>query len=735
MSFGKKSWLSISGLLICLSATAQKKQYTMAEATNGITTTLAPKGLRKTAWRPESHLFFYYTENGINVYDAQKKNAATDMHQEPQLMASANARTITWLTPELYFWMKNDTVVFESSRMLNDNVSRAEINERALRSGSQNIHVHDNHKQVVFTRDNNLFLSRENEQVVAVTSDNNPDIINGQAVHRNEFGITEGIFISPKGNAIAYYRMDQTMVADYPVINWSQVPAKNENVKYPMAGGKSHEVTVRVYNPETKQTIELQTGEHKDHYLTCVTWSPDEKYIYVAILNRGQNHLWLNQYSAKTGKKLQTIFEETDPKYVEPQHALTFLPGSNDRFVWWSQRDGYMHLYLCDLATNKMRCLTQGRYVVNELLGFNARRREVLFTSAKEDPREKHGYAVNWETGTMRRLDSEPGTHNFIASDDGEYLYDVLTAGPTFEHEEMHNGGKIRAIVAGTPAVAKKSMIRSVDGQVVKVLLDAPNPLADYDRPEIRNVALNANDGTPLYGKLILPVNFDPSKKYPVIVYLYNGPHVQLVKNGFPESGNLWYEYLAQHGYVVWTMDGRGSSNRGLKFEQAIFRKLGTLEMDDHLVGVNYLKSLPFVDGKRLGIHGWSYGGFMTTSMMLRHPGVFKCAVAGGPVIDWSMYEIMYGERYMDTPQENPKGYADANLLTKVKNLKGKLLMIHGAQDATVVWQHSINFIKKSVDENVQVDYFVYPGYEHNVRGKDRVHLMQKITDYFDQNL
>ncbi|MCS3868192.1 dipeptidyl aminopeptidase/acylaminoacyl peptidase [Chryseobacterium ginsenosidimutans] len=192
---------------------------------------------------------------------------------------------------------------------------------------------------------------------------------------------------------------------------------------------------------------------------------------------------------------------------------------------------------------------------------------------------------------------------------------------------------------------------------------------------------------------------------------------------------------MAQNGYIIFTMDGRGSSNRGMKFEQAVFRNLGTTEINDQMKGVEYLQSLPYVDSEQMGIHGWSFGGFMTTSFMLRKPDVFKVGVAGGPVIDWSMYEIMYGERYMDTPQENPQGYANANLLDKVQNLKGKLLMIHGAQDDVVVWQHSIKFIKSAVDNGVQLDYFVYPGHPHNVIGKDRVHLMQKVTDYFDQNL
>jgi dipeptidyl-peptidase-4 len=313
----------------------------------------------------------------------------------------------------------------------------------------------------------------------------------------------------------------------------------------------------------------------------------------------------------------------------------------------------------------------------------------------------------------MHRIDTEPGWHNITANEDGTYLLDVFSA-------------------AGIP---KRTVVRSTTSRYNKVLVEAANTLTDFDRPEIRDITLKADDGTPLYGKLILPTNFDAGKKYPVIVYLYNGPHVQLIKNTFPESGNLWYEYMAQKGYVVFSMDGRGSGNRGLAFEQAVFRQLGTLEMEDQLKGVAYLKSLPYVDADRMGVHGWSYGGFMTTSLMLRHPGVFKVGVAGGPVIDWKMYEAMYTERYMDTPEENPEGYEKANLLSKVKNLDGKLLMIHGTDDTTVVWHHSIKFIKKAITENVQVDYFAYPGYEHNVRGKDRVHLMQKISDYFDEYL
>jgi dipeptidyl-peptidase-4 len=507
--------------------------------------------------------------------------------------------------------------------------------------------------------------------------------------------------------------MDQRMVSDYPIIRWGTTPAKAETIKYPMAGGVSHEVTLHVYFPSSKRDVTLQTGMPKDQYLTGVSWSPDEQFIFIGILNRDQNHLWLNQYRADNGAFVKTLFEETSTKYVHPTHGLTFVQGSKDKFIWWSEKDGYEHLYLYGTDGKLIKKLTEGKWVVNELIGEDKKAGTLIITASKESPLCKNIYTLSLSSAGISRLDKGEGMHMANCSEDGKYVLDVYS-------------GK---------GIPKKTVLRNTENNIAKTLITSADPLADYDRPLIKDITLKASDNTPLYGKLILPTNFDSTRKYPVIVYLYNGPNVQLIHNSFPESGNLWYEYMAQHGYIVFSMDGRGSWNRGLDFEQASFRKLGTVEMEDQLKGVEYLKSLPYVDANRMGVHGWSFGGFMTTSLMLRYPDVFKCAVAGGPVMDWKMYEIMYTERYMDDPKTNAEGYEEANLLSKVNKLKGKLLLIHGTDDNTVVWQHSINFIKKCVDEGVQVDYFVYPGYEHNVRGKDRVHLMQKITDYFDEYL
>ncbi|MEC5143819.1 DPP IV N-terminal domain-containing protein [Chitinophaga sp. 212800010-3] len=702
---------------------AQQRQYTMAEATNGLRQQLAPERLKQFDWVPgEDAYTTVVSRDGSWAWVKKTLPAGTEVtlltldDLNKQLFQDKALHGL----PQLQ-WISANTAWFGLSNLLfkgtlqNGSMQFSKWCE--LPADAENITVNQQSGQVAWTEKNNLFVRTAEGAVLAVTNDSDENIVNGKTVHREEFGIDKGIFFSPKGDLLAFYRMDQRMVNDYPIIDWSVVPAKSHNIKYPMAGGKSHEVTLGVYQPLTQKTVFLKTGTPADHYLTCVTWAPDQQSVYIAILNREQNHLWLNQYSAISGELVKTLFEETDPKYVHPTHPLTFLPDHPDQFIWQSERSGYNHLYLYNTKGQQLKQITQGNWEVNELIGFNSAKKEVVFTASKEGPMEKHVYKVSYQgnekTAATARLDDAAGWHDAKLSSTGGYVLDVYSSGTT-------------------PYVAR---VQSLNGKWEKVVLTSRDPLKDFQRPEVRQLTLKADDGTPLYGKLILPVNFDSTKTYPVIVYLYNGPNVQLIRNTYPFSGNLWYEYMAQHGYVIFTMDGRGSDNRGMAFEQATFHQLGTVEMNDQLQGVAYLKSLPYINQQRMGVHGWSFGGFMTTSLMLRHPGVFKAAVAGGPVIDWSMYEVMYTERYMGTPQSNAEGYNNANLLTKTKSLQGHLMLIHGTNDDVVVWQHSIDFLKACVDNEVQVDYFVYPGHLHNVLGKDRTHLMQKITDYFEANL
>ena len=707
MKFFKFSFLF---LFIFQFSYAQKQKFTMAEAVNGMRSNLAVKNISGFAWSEDGKNYYKAVKNAYVSTDLKSgkidtiislskinQSLSTDLKLKNLPPVQFNKENKAYFVSNgNYYWLEKSGNFYEIK------------SNSKLEDGAENIKILED-RTIIYTIKNNLFALK-NGQKISITNDSEAHIVNGQAAHRSEFGIVDGTFPSPDNKNVAFYRMDETMVADYPIIDWSETPAKNVNIKYPMAGQKSHEVTLGVYNFKNEKTTFLKIEGDPEQYLTAISWSPDSRFIFVGVLNRGQNHLQLNQYNSENGAFIKTLFEEKDAKYVEPQNPLLFFPNSTTDFVWQSQRTGYNHLYHYNIEKGLISQMTKGDWLVTEILGFNEKKKDIYFTSTKETPLEKHLYRINWNTFKIEKLDSEAGVHSGILSRDGNLLLDVYSN-------------------AETP---RKVNIINTSTLVSNNLLSAPNPLTNYQRPEIKNVTLKADDGTPLYGKIILPTDFDATKKYPVIVYLYNGPHLQLVTNTFPASGNLWYEYMAQRGYIVFTMDGRGSSNRGLKFEQAVHRNLGVNEMKDQMKGVEYLKSLPYVNSAKMGIHGWSFGGFMTTNLMLTHPDVFKAGVAGGPVIDWDLYEIMYTERYMDTPQENPEGYKNANLLNKVQNLKGKLLMIHGAQDNVVVWQHSMKFLKAAVDHDIQLDYFVYPGHEHNVRGKDRVHLMQKVTDYFD---
>ena len=576
----------------------------------------------------------------------------------------------------------------------------------------------------------NLYVS-DGKNAKQVTTDGSKDIVYASSVHRDEFGINKGIFWSNSGSQLAFYRMDQSMVTDYPIINWTERPAKVELIKYPMAGDKSHHVTVGVYNASNQSTVWLKTGEPAEQYLTNIAWSPDDHFIFIAVLNRGQNHMWLNQYDASTGNFIKTLFEETDDKYVEPLVPMLFVKNNSTQFIWQSNRDGWNHLYLYDTSGKLINQLTKGNWEVLDVKGFDSKGENLFFVSTASAPVNKNLSSITIKTGLVNVITSMPGVHNTQVSSDGSAVLDVFST--------PANPRTIQFINVEIPLVSKtRKPVKDAKKLTAnpKVLLQATNPLKDYATGELSIFTIKNNTGDSLYCRLYKPINFFSGKKYPVIVYWYGGPHAQMILNSWNGGpGDYWFQYMAERGYVVFTIDTRGSDNRGKKFEQSIFRRLGDVQMEDMMTAVNYLNSLSFVDKDHMGLFGWSFGGFMTTDFMLNHPGIFKAAVAGGPVMNWQYYEIMYGERYMDTPQENPEGYAATDLTKQVSKLKGKLLLIHGQQDPVVVQQNSVSFVKACVDKGVQVDYMIYPGHEHNVLGKDRVHLYQKITDYLMENL
>ena len=547
-----------------------------------------------------------------------------------------------------------------------------------------------------------------------LTTDGSREIVYGRSVHRDEFGIHSGLFWSPDGMRLAFYRMDQSMVTDYPQVNLFTHIATHEPDKYPMAGQTSHEVTVGVYDVAADKTLYLKAGDPKDRYFTNVAWSPDSKTIYIFELNRDQNDCRLVSYDATTGEHIAELYRETDAKYVEPQHPIMFLPWDASKFVLQSQKDGYNHLYLFDKSGKELRQLTKGEWVVLGVVGFNAKDKSIIISSSESNPIQCNTWAVSVATGKRTLLDNGEGYHSPSLSGSGRYIADSYQ----------------------TPTVPRNIEITDAKTRKRTAYYESPNPWEGYKVPQFTSGSIKAADGTTdLYWRMVKPADFDETKKYPTIVYVYGGPHAHLVDAHWNYASRSWETYMAQKGYITFILDNRGSENRGKAFEQATFRELGQQEMRDQMCGVEYLKSLSYVDADRIGVHGWSFGGFMTISLMTNYPDVFKVGVAGGPVIDWKWYEVMYGERYMDTPEANPEGYAKTSLLAKAKNLKGKLQIITGYNDPTVVPQHCLMFVEECIKAGTQPDFFAYPGEGHNMMGHKSVHLHERITQYFEDYL
>ncbi len=562
--------------------------------------------------------------------------------------------------------------------------------------------------RVAYTIGNNLYVGDSK------VTDEPDGIVCGQSVHRNEFGINNGTFWSNKGELLAFYRMDESMVTQYPLVDITQRVGEVNYVRYPMAGMTSHKVQVGIYNPTTGKTVYLNTGDPTDRYFTNISWAPDDAKIYLIEVNRDQNDAKLCEYDVESGELNKILIEEKHDKYVEPQNPIVFLPWNNKQFIYQSQRDGFNHLYLYDTDGRLLKQLTNGNWLVQELVGFNTSRREVIITTTENSPLGNSIYRVNVSNGKRKLVGEVNGIHRVKLSASGNYLTDSRTT-------------------ATAPRTI--NIFRTKDNKSVN-LLTAESPYKEFKMPVVEVGTIKAADGkTDLYYRLIKPADMDTTMAHPAIIYVYGGPHAQVVTDGFMNGARGWELYMANKGYVMFSLDNRGSENRGLEFENATFRHLGVEECKDQVEGAKFLRSLPYVDANRIGVHGWSFGGHMTTALMLRYPDIFKVGVAGGPVIDWKFYEVMYGERYMDTPQSNPEGYEECNLNNLAGNLKGRLMIIHDDHDETCVPQHTLTFLKSCIEARTYPDFFMYPCHKHNVLGVDRVHLEETITRYFEDHL
>jgi len=707
--------------LVSLPVLGQEKELSLEDAVLRQRSTLGAKSLSQLQWIPETGEYAYVDERNDSYVLLRGDVKGRNLDEISNLTDLNAALEKAGLKPTTRF----PRIRFTSENKIRFSHDKAILAYDLKGKSIEKLNTFDTpaysvnasaQQQVAYTVDQNLYISLPGKEDIAVTEEENKGIRNGEPTHRYEFGINDGVFWSPDGKHLAYYRTDETMVTEYPIIDLSAKPAGSRMVRYPFAGEKSHHATLGVYHVESGKTTFLKTGGDPEHYLTNISWSPDAKHIYITELNRDQNQVALNRYNAGTGEKEATLFEEEQSNYIQPLHPLTFVPGNDDQFIFQSQRDGFNHLYLYSTDGKLIRQLTSGDNMIEGIIGFGPKEKYLYARAVTNKGLERHMIRTEVATGEMMTYTPElKGTHTTRICDNGKHYLDYYNS----------------------TTVPNRITVRSLkDGSEVYQLFDSANPLKDYKvkGPKLFSIKA-ADDKTDLWCRMFTPPNMDPNKKYPVIVYVYNGPGVQLIQDSWMGRAPMWMAYAAQQGYVVFSVDGRGSANRGVAFEQAIFRDLGTLEIEDQLEGVAYLKSQSFVDGDRMAIHGWSYGGFMTTGLMTRTPGTFKVGVGGGPVIDWSLYEVMYTERYMDTPESNPKGYEKSNLLGYADQLEGDLLLIHGTDDDVVVWQHSLLYLEKCVEVGTQVDYYVYPNHPHNVRGRDRVHLMQKVLDYIEDHL
>ena len=715
-----KQLLTMAMLLaVATTMSAQDKLFSLEDLNFGGTNyrRMLPKNMWLTWWGEQ--LMYQDAEEGGSI-DAKGNRKALFTLEEVNKITADNGITFHSAMNASYPYPDQSLVLLDNGteRVLYD-FKKKSVAWRQDSKGQLFADWNKVSRAVAYVSDDQLYVTDGQGQTCHISDDGSREIVYGQSVHRNEFGIEKGTFWSPDGQRLAFYRMDQSMVTDYPQVNIFPRTATYEPDKYPMAGMTSHEVTVGVYDTATHKTIYLKTpsseGTGEACYFTNIAWSPDAKTIYMFELNRAQNDCRLVAYNAVTGERLGELYREVSDRYVEPQHPISFLPWDNTKFVMQSQKDGYNHLYLFDTKGRELKQLTAGPWVVTDVLGFNQKGKSIIYISNEKDPLQRNIYSVNVANGKRTLLDKGIGAvQSAQLSAAGEQVVDKYSA----------------------PDIPRNiEVIATAKGKGYK-LLAAEDPWKGYQQPLFECGSIKAADGvTDLYYRMVKPADFDPAKKYPTVVYVYGGPHAHNVEASWHWYSRSWETYMAQKGYVLFILDNRGSEDRGRDFEQATFHRLGQVEMQDQMKGVEFLKSLPYVDADRLGVHGWSYGGFMTISLMTHYPDVFKVGVAGGPVIDWKWYEVMYGERYMGTPESNPEGYATCSLIPQAKNLKGKLQIIVGYNDPTVVPQHALSFLDACVKAGTQPDFFAYPGEEHNMRGHASVHLHERITQYFEDYL
>ncbi len=736
----RRHFLAVLALFsLALIAAAQKQEITLQQAAMQ-PFAFVPRGPQGLGWHPTEAKVTMIARgaNGpaLMLVDATD-GSRSDLVTQEAFTAAATKAGVEGLDLRALISASFDADG-RSLRFVHDGrVYRYELEKGAIRAGidfpadseAQAFSADD--RYVAWSKDKDVEVKKPDGTTFRVTRGGHEFLTHGLSVSRVEFGIKDGLWWSPDGHRLAFYREDLRPIRPYPNIDWEPRPAEHRLGRYPMAGQPGSQVSVGVYDVRDDSLVWLATDPTVDEYLTNVTWDPSGERIFIAHVNREQNRSELKSYSAADGKMLASLLVETDKEWTEPEHGPIFLPDGSGDFLWFSPRDGFNHLYLYKSDGHLMQQVTRGAFDVASFEGFAKDGGSIHVTATGEKPIEMHLFRASLAPGDFRVEFGAGGDAKLFISADP--MAQLTTGRGRHDAKISPCGRFLLDSHSNVEQPLKVEVVKLEDGSRA-VLHESPNPWNQVRGGTEELFTVKAEDGSDLHGHIVLPPDLDETKKYPVLLYVYGGPHSQLVTDEFLGGAGFqgpWYHYMAAQGVIVVRLDCRGTLNRGIDFQQAIHRRMGTLEVADQIAGLEHVLARPYADRSRVGVHGWSYGGFMTLSLMTRAGDYFKCGISGAPVTDWAYYETGYGERYMDRPEENAEGYKTSMPATHLDGLRGRLLVVHGSSDDTVVWQHTIDFVDRCVKADKPVEYMVYPGQLHGLRGPYRWHFYQKMTKFF----
>ena len=573
--------------------------------------------------------------------------------------------------------------------------------------------------KVAFVKENNIFIKDIiNNTELQVTFDGEINkIINGATdwVYEEEFAFDNGMQWNASGNKIAYYRFDEEKVPEFSMDLFTDLYPSQSQFKYPKAGETNSTIELFIYDLDSNKTIKANVNSEEEFYIPRIKWTLDENVLSVQRMNRHQNQLDFILVDAKDGSS-QTIFTENDAAYIDVTDNLTFL-NDGKYFIWTSEKSGYNHIYLYNLKGKQVRQITKGNYDVTDFYGIDESNNTVYFASSERSPMHRDVYAVQLNGKNKKTLTNKIGTNSATFSTNYKYFINQYSN-------------------ANTPYYFSLFDAKGNEVRMLKDNSNLKNSLGEYALSQKEFFNFKTTEGIDLNGWMMKPHNFDETKQYPVFMYLYGGPGSQQVTDSWGGSNFLWYQMLTQQGYIVACVDNRGTGARGSEFKKCTYQQLGKLETEDQIEANRYLANLPYVDGSRIGIFGWSYGGYMSSLCLLKGADEFKMAIAVAPVTNWRYYDTIYTERYMRTPQENASGYDDNSPINHVEKLKGKYLLVHGSADDNVHYQNTMEMTNALVNANKQFDLFIYPNKNHGIYGGyTRLHLFTKMTNFIKENL